>query len=68
MTPITNEPGVYELNADEGREFFDGKCRETMGIGGEEFLRRLDTGKLDFTDNRVIYLEMLTPFARTNSR
>jgi hypothetical protein len=68
MTPITSEPGVYELDADEGRELFDRKCRETMDISGGEFLRRLDAGKLDFTDNRVIYLEMLTPFARPNSQ
>ena len=60
------------LTDEEGRELFDARARELMGISGEEFLRRLDAGEYDeiYDDNRhphgrhVVLLEMLRPFAR----
>jgi hypothetical protein len=62
-------PPVVELTPEEGRAFFDARVREEMGIGGEEFLRRLDAGEfneiLDDPDYPyLIYLCMISPLAR----
>ena len=57
------------LDEDEGREFFDARARELMGMSGEEFLRRYDAGeykdiKDDGEDGNLIMLIMMIPFAR----
>ncbi len=57
------------LDKDEGREYFDARARELMGMSGEEFLRRLDAGEFDdiFDDPNhpeVLHLAMMRPFAR----
>lgn len=64
MTPITAEPGVVELDLDEGRVFLDRKVRRDLGISLEEFERAYDAGTLDLDDPDVFHLVMLLPFAR----
>jgi hypothetical protein len=60
--------GIRELSRDEGRAMFDQRCREQMGISGEEFLARWDAGEYasipDGENGRVMHLAMLIPFAR----
>jgi hypothetical protein len=62
-------PGIVQVTAEEGRELFDRKARETLGISGEEFLRRWDAGEYrpvpDTREGRKIgRLVMMLPFAR----
>ncbi len=54
---------------EEGRELFDFQARELLGMSGEEFLNRWDTGEFrnlpDIEENfPIIRLAMLIPFAR----
>lgn len=56
---------VEETTVDEGRAMFDGLVFDRLGIGREEFLRRMDAGDYDDTDSEdVIRLRLLAPFAR----
>ena len=57
------------LDEDEGREYFDARARELMGMSGEEFLLRYDAGeykdiKDDGEDHNLIMLIMMIPLAR----
>jgi len=60
--------GVVGLSRDEGRAMFDRRCRDNLGISGEEFLARWDAGEYasipDGENGRVMHLAMLIPFAR----
>jgi hypothetical protein len=38
-------PGVHFMTPEEALAFFDRKARETLGISGDEFLRRWDAGE-----------------------
>jgi hypothetical protein len=66
-------PGIDVLTAEEAHAFFDQKARETLGISGDEFLRRWDDGEYqpvpDETaeDRKIGHLAMLIPFARPTS-
>jgi hypothetical protein len=51
---------VCELTRAEGVEMFGRRCQESLGISGEEFLRRYDAGSRDLDQHLV----MLIPFAR----
>lgn len=56
---------VRELSPAEGRALFDKSARRLLGISGDEFLARWDSG--DYKDehgNAVIHVAMLIPFAR----
>ncbi len=64
MSPITAEPGVQQLTRAEGCDLVDREARRVLGVGVEEFLRRLDAGLLDLDDDDVLGLAMLVPFAR----
>jgi hypothetical protein len=64
--------GHYQVTAEEGRELFDQRARNLLGISGEEFLRRWDAGEYkpvpDTREGRKIgYLVMMLPFARPTS-
>jgi hypothetical protein len=54
------------LSPEEGRRMFDRVARELLGMSGDEFLRKLDSGEIvvDDTDSNVLYLWGLIPFAR----
>lgn len=64
MTPITSEPGVFELDRAEGREMLDGRTRRLLGLTLEQFEAAYDAGRLDLGDRDVLHLIMLLPFAR----
>jgi len=56
---------VREANAEEGRELFDQRARATLGISGEEFLRRWDAGDYAESDDPSVSSQaVLIPFAR----
>lgn len=56
---------VEELTPEEGRKLFDRVAHETLGISGEEFLRRWDAGEYANSDDMAVTrLYMLMPFAR----
>lgn len=62
-------PGIHLTTAKEGQELFDRQSRELLGISGNEFLRRWDTGVYrpipDTAEGRKIRrLVMMMPFAR----
>ncbi|HEX9701071.1 MAG TPA: hypothetical protein VGD06_16585 [Acidobacteriota bacterium] len=61
-------PGYEILSRADGRELFDRKAREWLGISGEEFVRRYDAGEYDGVDcstkPKLFRLLMLLPFAR----
>lgn len=62
-------PPVVQLTREEGRAFFDTKCRRELGMSGEEFLRRYDAGEFDGIEEdefgrKVVRIEMSIPFAR----
>lgn len=65
----TSQTEVRVASASEGRVFFDRQARKSLGISGDEFLRRWDTGMYrpvpDTAEGRKIgRLVMLMPFAR----
>jgi hypothetical protein len=37
-------PGIHFATEEEGRELFDYQARNLLGISGEEFLERFDSG------------------------
>ena len=62
-------PGVHVTTPEEGTVLFDRQVRKTLGISGDEFLRRWDEGRYsqarDNAEGRKIRrLAMLIPFAR----
>ncbi|MGH2534324.1 MAG: hypothetical protein ACRDJW_18800 [Thermomicrobiales bacterium] len=59
----------YFVDPDEGRRMFDEAVRETMGISGEEFIRRWEAGEYWEIADRpgslyIGNLIALIPFAR----
>ncbi|CAA9584359.1 MAG: hypothetical protein AVDCRST_MAG59-5268 [uncultured Thermomicrobiales bacterium] len=57
------------LSLDEGRRLFDHQSRRTLGISGDEFLRRWDAGEYRVMGGpeegrRARSLALLLPFAR----
>ncbi len=58
---------VVELTPELGRELFDRRAREWLGISGEEFLRRWDAGEYRNADeecHEAIRLASMMPLAR----
>lgn len=71
MTAIesTTEQGIQFLTDEEGRQLFDTSARRTMGMSGEEFIRRWDAGEFaeiadDADHPEIMRLAMLIPFGR----
>jgi hypothetical protein len=65
MSTHTDEklPPVKELTSEEAWEMFDRNAQDWLGISGEEFIRRYQSGEitaeqLDY-DNDVIILAMI---------
>lgn len=61
--------GVEFVTPEEARAIFDREAQRTLGISGEEFLRRWDTREYqpvpDDTEGRkVARMAMMIPFAR----
>jgi hypothetical protein len=61
--------GVALLTPEEGRALFDRRVRLSLGISGEEFLRRWDAGEYqpipDTVEGRKVgEIVMMMPFAR----
>ncbi len=65
---IANAAGaaeVREATPEEGRELFNQAAHRNLGISGDEFLRRWDSGAyLDSDDPKVSAVAVLIPFAR----
>ncbi len=60
------------LSPEEGKAFFEDAILELLGISGEEFLRRYDTGEYaDLPDTPenwdIIEATMLIPFGRSGT-
>jgi hypothetical protein len=57
------------LSPDDGRRLFDHQARRTLGISGDEFLRRWDAGEYRATGDpeegrKARRLALLLPFVR----
>ncbi len=62
-------PPAYVVTPEEGRRMYDDAVRKYMGISGEEFLRRLDSGEYDSIaddpdHSEIMDLAMLRSFGR----
>jgi hypothetical protein len=56
---------IRELDLEAGRELVDEQARKYLGISGEEFARRWETGEIDADDDPdVMRVAMLLGFAR----
>jgi hypothetical protein len=61
-------PNIVFLEGEEARAHFDAAARELVGMSGDEFLRRLDSGEwndvIDDGEHRDhLYLSMIRSFA-----
>jgi hypothetical protein len=63
--------GIHLVTSDEEAwEIFDSAARRELGISGEEFLRRVDSGEYEgmteetLEERRIVGMMMLLPFAR----
>lgn len=65
MGACTVTATVEEATVDEGRQMVDAMAKDLLAIDRVEFLRRLDSGAYDDSeDENVLRLVMLAPFAR----
>jgi hypothetical protein len=57
---------VTELTVEQARAMFDQRCREELGVSGDEFRARIKAKDIpgDWPDEAVARLEILLPFAR----
>lgn len=55
---------VEEVTRAEGRAILDRAARRSLGVSGEEFLRRWDAGEYENYDPDAVEVAMLIPFAR----
>lgn len=62
--PITAEPGISELDQEDGRAMLEERAKRLVGMSLEEFEAAYDAGKLDLESRAVRHLIMLLPFAR----
>lgn len=64
-TSVRTEVQVEELTLEAGQRAFDARCRELLGMSGEEFLARLRRGEPwnDAEEPAVSELALLVPFA-----
>lgn len=65
MSSCTVTATVEEMSVADGRRMVDLMAKDRLGIGREEFLRRLDGGEYhDSEDENIVRLVMLAPFGR----
>ncbi|HEX5199733.1 hypothetical protein ACFQS1_28195 [Paractinoplanes rhizophilus] len=65
MSSKTDQSDVVELTPEQGRELFDRRARKLLGITGDEFLARWDSGDfMNSDDPKVSSLAVLIPFTR----
>ena len=70
QTTSKTDGQVRELSREEGRKLFDRQAHRYLGISGDEFLARWDTGEYGDPDDRaknppgVMEMAMLLPFVR----
>lgn len=62
--PITTEPGISELDQEDGRAMLEERTKRLVGMTLEEFEAHYDAGTLDLESRKVRHLIMLLPFAR----
>ncbi len=56
---------VEEMTPESGRVMLNRLATKTLGISGDEFLRRLDEGEYDDSEEEDVFrLRMLAPFGR----
>lgn len=63
------DDNFHWMTREEERSLFDERVRQLIGISGDEFLRRVDTGYYDGTlddidHSDLMYLSMLSYIAR----
>ncbi|MDP9471942.1 MAG: hypothetical protein M3Q71_14975 [Chloroflexota bacterium] len=64
---------IKYITRKEGRKLFDYQSRKTLGMSGEEFLRRYDAGEYQHLGcgseegRKIQRLAMLIPFARART-
>lgn len=61
---MAKRQAAVELTHEQGVAFLDREARAKLGISGSDFLRRHDQGLLDRSDQAVLDVEILIPFAR----
>lgn len=65
MSVAAVSASIEEMTVEEGRALVDGLARDRLGIGREEFLRRLASGEYDEDEREdVVRLKVLAPFGR----
>lgn len=65
MSKVLAPVEVEEMTQDDGRRMLNEQTCDRLGITAEEFLRRLDAGEYQNTeDEQVLRLVMLAPFGR----
>jgi len=65
MSRVLAHAEVEEMTRDEGRRMLHEQTCDKLGVSREEFLRRLDAGEYNGTeDETVLRLAMLAPFGR----
>jgi hypothetical protein len=62
--PITTEPGISELDQEDGRVLLEERTQKLLGLSLDEFEAAYDAGTLDLDSRAVRHLIMLLPFAR----
>jgi hypothetical protein len=62
--PVTSEPGITQLDQEDGRRLLDDRTRRQLGMSLEDFERAYDRGELNLDSRVVRHLIMLLPFAR----
>jgi hypothetical protein len=56
---------IEEATADDGRQLFDARAKDLLGISGDDFIDGWDRGEFRADDRlEVMKLAMLLPFAR----
>ena len=65
MSSKTDQNDAVELTREQGKELFDRRAWKLLGISGEDFLRRWDSGDfMNSDDPKVSTLAVLIPFTR----
>lgn len=61
----TGGPELHMMTKDEARQMFERQAQRWLGMNGEEFLRRWESGQYDETDDsRVLQVALLVPLVR----
>lgn len=65
-TPTTGNEHIHHMTAEEGLEMLDREAQRLLGISGEEFIQRWESGDYDDQPETpvVIRLALLSAFAK----